>query len=240
MIPLVILDLDGTIIGSKGHVADCVWQAVEKAKEAGMKFAVCTGRPCFGTAQKVAKRLSPNSPHIFQSGAQVAYPNGEAVKVFALKEAQTRKLVEQARKLNLTLELYTPTTLFVERKTSISESHAKMIGVTPIVRDLNDVVENEPVVRAQWVIQTDQEERLELDNLEGLKASSAVSPALKDVLFISITQADVSKGTAAHILADTLKIDLKNIVGVGDSSGGHPDARSRRLPRRHGRRARQS
>ena len=222
MIPLVIFDLDGTIIGSKGHVADCVWQAVEKAKEAGMKFAVCTGRPCFGTAQKVAKRLAPNSPHIFQSGAQIAYPNGEAVKVFALKEAQTRKLVEQARKLNLTLELYTPTTLFVERKTPISESHAKMIGVTPIVRDMNDVVENEPVVRAQWVIQTDQEQRLELDTLEGLKASTAVAPALKDTMFISITQADVSKGTATHILADTLKIDLKNIVGVGDSTGDIP------------------
>ena len=222
MIPLVLLDLDGTIIGSRGHVDDCVWKAVDKAQGAGMKFAVCTGRPCAGVAQKVAKRLGPNTPHIFQSGAQIAYASGEALKVFALPEASTVELVERARDLGLTLELYSPTTLFVERKTPLSEAHAKMIGVTPIVRDLSEVAENEPVIRAQWVVKPDDEARIDLDGLKGVQVSKATAPALRNVTFISLTQKDVSKGTATHILADTLKLDLRDVVGIGDSSGDVP------------------
>ena len=221
MIPLIILDLDGTIIGSSGHVDDCVWKAVEKARGAGVRFAVCTGRPCFGVAQKVAKRLGPTTPHIFQNGAQIAYASGENVKVFALKEAAARSLVNQSRRSNLTLELYSPTTLFIERKTPVSEAHAKMIGVNAIVRDLYDVVENEPVVRAQWLLKTGEEEEASLED-DTLQTSTATSPALEGTLFVSITHKEVSKGEATRLLAQTMRLDLEDIVGVGDSLGDIP------------------
>lgn len=222
MIPLVILDIDGTLIGSKGHVEDCVWQAVEKGRSAGMKFAVCTGRPCFGVAQKVAERLGPTNPHIFQSGAHIAYPQGEALNVFALKEAVTRPLVKQARELGLVLELYSPNTLFVERRNPLSEAHAKMIGANAIVRDFQDVLENEPIVRAQWVIKTSDIAKVSLGDLDDAQASTATSPALEDTFFISITQKDISKGAATKLLAAAMRLELSDVVGVGDSDGDRP------------------
>ena len=222
MIPLVVLDLDGTVIGSRGHVEDCVWQAVDKAKAAGMKFAVCTGRPCAGVAQKVAARLALSGPHIFQNGAQIAYPSGEALKVFALKELVARSLVEQARALSLTLELYSPTTLFVERKTALGEAHAKMIGVSPIVRDLLEVAASEPVVRAQWVLRAADAPKVLAQAPTGVQVSSATAPALPDTLFVSVTQAEVSKGAAVRLLAEHLKLNLADVVAVGDSVGDIP------------------
>lgn len=222
MIPLMVLDLDGTVIGSKGHVEDCVWQAVEKAAAAGMKFAVCTGRPCMGVAQKVATRLGPSNPHIFQSGAQIAYPGGESIKVFALKEGAARSLVEEARKKNLTLELYTPTTLFVERKTPLGEAHAKMIGVNAIVADLLEVVGTEPVVRAQWVLEVAEGESVLAPPPKGVQLSRAGSPAMPGTLFISVTQGEVSKGSALKLLAEVMKVPLDEVVGVGDSVGDIP------------------
>jgi Cof subfamily protein (haloacid dehalogenase superfamily) len=222
VIPLVVLDLDGTIIGSKGHVEDCVWQVVDKARAAGMKFAACTGRPCAGVGQKVAQRLGPNNPHIFQNGAQLAYPSGEAIQVFALKEAEAKRLVEQARNWNLALELYTPTTLFVERRTPISEAHAKMIGVSAIVRDLLEVARNEPIVRAQWVVEHAQATRVLAERLPGLQYSLASAPPLPETTFISVTQAGVSKGTATSLLAEHFRVDLSEVLGVGDSLGDAP------------------
>jgi hydroxymethylpyrimidine pyrophosphatase-like HAD family hydrolase len=50
MIPLVILDLDGTMIGQSGQVSQAVWAAVERAREDGIKLALCTGRPNLGVA----------------------------------------------------------------------------------------------------------------------------------------------------------------------------------------------
>jgi Cof subfamily protein (haloacid dehalogenase superfamily) len=222
VIPLVLLDLDGTVIGEDGVVQECVWQAIEKVRAAGVKVAVCTGRPCGGVAQRVAQRMGPNNPHIFQSGAVVAYPNGEAVQVFALKESNARKLIEYARTRNLLLELYSPNELFVERRTPMSEAHAKMIGVTAVVRDLYDVVENEPVVRAQWVVTQAQLDEVLSLALEGVMYSRATSPAMKGAHFVSVTQSNVSKGTATKYLAEALKVKLENVMGVGDSEGDLP------------------
>ena len=179
---------------------------------------------------KVAQRVGPNNPHIFQSGAHLAYSDGETLQVSALKERVTRALIEHARDIGAVLELYTPSNLFVERRTSISEAHAKMIGVSAIVRDLSDVAANEPVVRAQWVIDDAKlPDALALD-LPGVQTSHATSPALPAAHFVSVTREGVDKGSAVRELAETLKIDLANMMAVGDSQGdrsmleavGHP------------------
>ena len=222
MIPLILLDLDGTVIGASGTVKDCVWEAVDEVREAGVRLAVCTGRPCGGVAQKVAARLGPSTPHIFQSGALITYADGEAVQVYALKDANTERLIEHARDNGLTLELYSPNALFVERKTPLSEAHAKMLGMNAIVRDLHDVMENEPVVRAQWVVSREKAPIAMSLKLETAQFSRATSPAQEGTFFISVTQKGVSKGTAAHRLAEELKVDLKNVMGVGDTSGDEP------------------
>jgi len=230
MIPLIILDLDGTIIGSDGQVRTCVWDAAERAREAGVKLVVCTGRPGFGVAMRVAQRLGPNSPHIFQSGAHVAYPAGDTLKASALKEAAARTLIEHARKRGYVLELYTPSNLFVERKTSMSEAHARMIGVTAIKRDLEDVAENEPVVRAQWVVPIALASEVAGIPVPGVQVSTATSPALGDTAFVSVTREGVSKASAVRALVEVLKVDLRDVMAVGDSLGdvamldvvGHP------------------
>ena len=97
MIPLVLLDLDGTVVGSSGQVLACVWEAADKLNRAGVRLAVCTGRPRGGVAKKIAERLGPNSPHIFQNGAMTAYADGDVVELHALKEASTRALIAHAR-----------------------------------------------------------------------------------------------------------------------------------------------
>jgi Cof subfamily protein (haloacid dehalogenase superfamily) len=222
MIPLIVLDLDGTIIGKNGHVQDCVWDAIDEAQEAGIKFAVCTGRLCVGQSQKIAKRLGQNGLHIFQSGAHIGYANGESYKVFALKEGITKTIIETARDLGVVLEIYTPSTLYVERTTPLSEAHVKMLGTQAIVRDLMDVVENEPVVRAQWVVTGDEYELVKDLQFDGIESSSATAPAQKGAYFVSLTQKGVSKGTSLEILAQALKIDLKDVMAVGDSHGDLP------------------
>ena len=229
MIPLVVVDLDGTVIGSQG-VQECVWQAAERLRGAGVKLSVCTGRPAFGAAQRIAQRLGPATPHVFQSGAHIAYPDGETLKASALKEAIARHLIEQARKLGTVLELYTPSNLFVERKTDMSEAHAKMIGVSAIVRDLEDVVANEPIVRTQWVVPLEQVPMVSDLSGEGVQVSTATSPALTDTAFVSVTREGVSKASAVKHVAEVLRLRLEDVMAVGDSLGdlsmleavGHP------------------
>ncbi len=230
MLPIVFLDLDGTLVGSSGQVKEPVWQALEKAKEAGIKLVICTGRPCAGIAKQIAMRLDENSPHIFQNGSLTCFPNGKVVKALALQESVSKKIIDYSREHNLTLEVYTPNEVFVERKTHLSEAHAKMIGVVPIVRDLTEVAETEPVVRAQWVVPFEEADKVLDLKPEGLQVGKATSPALPNTYFISLTRAGVSKGSAVAALAKLFGIELIEAMAVGDSLGdksmlevvGHP------------------
>lgn len=222
MIPLVILDLDGTMIGSSGQVSADVWAAVEAARGDGIKLAVCTGRPGLGIALRAAKRLGPTNPHVFQSGAHLAFPDGETLKASSLREAAAQKLVQHARAVGLVLELYTPHHLYVERKTPMSDAHAKLLGVPAIVRDLADVAANEPVVRAQWVLRPDQEAAAAGIQVDDVTVSRATSPGLPDTLFVSLTRKGVSKGSAVRDLAAHLKVPLEHAMAVGDTTGDLP------------------
>ncbi len=222
MIPLVVLDLDGTIIGESGRVEECVWEAAERATAAGVKLAVCTGRPGFGVAQRVAKRLGPDNPHVFQSGAYLGYPDGRTIKAVALKDDDVHAIIELSRKRGAVLELYTPSSLYVERTTDLSEKHATMIGVTAIVRDLEDVAATEPVVRAQWVLPAGRAEAILELAPAGVSLSNAGSPALPGIAFVSITRAGVSKASAVRQLAEQMRVPLAEVMAVGDSHGDLP------------------
>lgn len=222
MIPLVVFDLDGTLIGSSGQVDNRFWEAAEEALTAGVKIAVCTGRPGMGIALKVAKRLGAANPHVFQSGAHVGYTDGRTVKVVALKESDTRQIIELSRDAGAMLELYTPNSLYVERTTDLSERHAAMIGVTALVRDLEDVAASEPVVRAQWVVPLSAEMDLAAQAPAGVQRSHAVSPALPDMAFVSLTREGVSKASAVKVLAEHMRIPLERVMAVGDSEGDLP------------------
>ena len=222
MIPLVVVDLDGTIIGKDGQVKLCVWQSVERATALGLKVAVCTGRPAFGLALKVAERLGPDNPHIFQGGAHIAYPDGRTLKVTALGETESRAMIVASRKLNVVLEIYTPTNMYVERKTDLSERHAKLIGVTAIVRDLEEVVALEPVIRAQWVVKPALRESVIAAAPQGTTVSEATTPGLPNIAFVTVTRGGTSKASAVAYLAERLKVPLRNVMAVGDSENDVP------------------
>ncbi len=222
MIPLVVLDIDGTLIGSSKRVEPCVWEAADRARKAGVRLAVSTGRPGFGVAREVAERLDPTAPHIFQNGAHATFLNGSTVHVSGLREKNAMKLVEMAREWGTPLELYTPDALYVERKTEVSEAHAKMLGTKSLVRDLAEVVESEPVIRAQWLATNEDLPVLEANTLPGTTMNWAVSPALSGVYFVSVTREGTDKGTALEKLASSLGASLQDVMVVGDSPGDLP------------------
>ena len=222
MLDLVLLDVDGTLVGSSGFVMDCVWQATDKALEQGLTMSVCTGRPGDGIAQKIAERIGPKNPHIFQNGAVISFPNGDPLKVYGLKEAQSSQLIDFARENNLSLEIYTPHELYVEKHTDLTERHHRALGINAIVRDLEDVIENEPVVRAQWVVPTGAYEKAVSLEVDGVDYNSATSPAVEGVTFVSVTQAGISKGSALLELVAYFETTPDRVMAVGDSTGDEP------------------
>lgn len=222
MLPLVILDLDGTVIGTSGQVLPCVWQGVDRLLAAGVKIAVCTGRPNAGLALRIAERVGPRNPHVFNSGALVTYIDGDTQHVAALKEASAGDLVRHSRQLGHALELYTPSGMYIERNNEYSEQHAALLGLNFTVADLAQIVQDEPVVRAQWVLPAEKRHEVEELNVPETQSAFATSPGMPGVGFISVTREGTDKGSAVRHLAEGLRIPLADVMAIGDSEGDVP------------------
>lgn len=222
MLPLVMLDIDGTILGTSRQVSPALLEKIQQVRAKGMHLAVCTGRICAGLGLEIAAQLDTEIPHVFHNGAVLAHADGTvfAAETFPKKSAQT--LLEHARAEGLLLELYSASQYFIERDSELSRMHAELLQLEPVITNLDEVLANETIVRAQWTLYKDDFARAQQLALPDVQLYTARAGHRDDVIFASITRAGVSKGAATRALAEHLGVNLKRIMGVGDSEGDTP------------------
>jgi hydroxymethylpyrimidine pyrophosphatase-like HAD family hydrolase len=111
-IGLILIDIDGTLVGTGSAIAESTWSALSDARRRGVHLALCAGRPCSGAAVNYAHEVSPFEPHIFQSGAVVAYQNGRVLQVTEFPRESYGPQVAMARSSGLAIGVYTRSRAF--------------------------------------------------------------------------------------------------------------------------------
>lgn len=220
MIRLVALDLDGTFYGGKLlGVPESAWRAIQKGKKAGLKFAVCTGRPQGGYGLEYAQRIEPNGPHVFNDGASVCAADGSILHLEPLPNVA--KLVEIARQYSLNFEMpisgniryYEPNLM----PPGILE-HVEVTGVEAKSARLEDI--EETILRIWYVVgdvglwETARPDILavaDIDIAEYISPREAISGIIKK---------GINKSTGIQWLANHYGFDLSEVAMIGD---GHND-----------------
>jgi hypothetical protein len=213
LIRLIGIDVDGTLVGSSGVVPPAVWQAAEQARAAGIRLALCTGRPAFGIALEYARRLDHDGWHVFQNGASVVHLAAQESRSTTIPLAAVNELIAQARDTRQVLELYSDSAYVVESAAAWAREHADLLGVPFKAQPFETLTQ--PIVRAQWLLSPDDAARVTAP--AGLELAQSTSPLMPDVRFVGLTRQGVSKGSAIRELAAAYEIDLQDIMYVGDS-----------------------
>jgi Cof subfamily protein (haloacid dehalogenase superfamily) len=216
MIELVCIDVDGTLVGSSGHVSDAVWRAASSARARGVRLAICSGRPAFGVTGTYAERLDATGWHVFQNGASVMNLAGGETRSRAIPPVLISALIERSRALNRPLELYTDTAYAVEMDLPRTRAHADLLGVPFERRDLRSLPD--PVVRAQWLVSHEEAELVLTEPHEGLLLSHSLSPVMPGTSFINVTPEGVDKASAVRLVAEAYGVPLDRVMMVGDSA----------------------
>jgi Cof subfamily protein (haloacid dehalogenase superfamily) len=228
LIGLIGIDVDGTLVGSSGVVPEHVWEAAEKARAAGIRLALCSGRPAFGIAREYAKRLDGDGWHMFQNGASVVHlPTGES-RSTPLPQDRVQELIAQARESQHVLELYGDSSYVVESDSPWASEHAELLGLSFKAQRFETL--SPPVVRAQWLLSPEDAKHVHTPS--DLEVAHSTSPLMPGVRFVGITRHGVSKGNAIREVAAAYQIDLRDVMYVGDSGNdlsalrivGHPVA----------------
>ena len=216
MIKLVLIDVDGTLIGTGSAIPSRVLAKLQQAKAAGLHLAICTGRPLFSRAAEYAELIAATEPHIFQNGAQVARVDGSSLFESILPRAAFLELVALSRRTGHALEVYTASRCYAELFTEVAVEHQRLIEIPVTPKDLLSITE--PVLRAQWVIARDQLPAIELEmaGISNIQFSSAGTPDMPDAVFTSVTKLGTSKLEGANVLVGHYGVTLAQTMMVGD------------------------
>jgi Cof subfamily protein (haloacid dehalogenase superfamily) len=220
LIKLVGIDVDGTLVGSSGIVDPRIWEAAELARQAGIRLALCSGRPAFGVALDYARRLQPNGWHIFQNGASILHLQTGESRSAPLLPAHVRWAIARARSTGDMLELYNDTGYAIESTSAWAREHAELLGIPFEPRAYESLAE--PIVRAQWLVTKERAAQVLLEILPGLEVAQSGSPLMPDVRFIGMTREGVSKGSAMRAIAAAYEIAMEDVMYVGDAGNDLP------------------
>ena len=219
---LLVVDVDGTLIGRDWRVPAENKRALYRARQAGITVSLSTGRR-IQSCLKIIKELALDGYHIFYDGALVSSPSAnEEAYAQPLKSEMVKLAVEFCRANAIYLELYTTTHFFVERDHWSHQVHRDFFNAEPVMVNLDEIWRSERIVKAELVLST--EEDMEQARVfqgyfkDDFHFSWAMTPAYPDVHFVNIVDPGVSKGKALRALASHLGISLKETMVIGDGT----------------------
>jgi len=217
---LLILDVDGTLIGHGAFPSLRVAEAVISAREAGVIVSLGTGRAS-EACYHLLKQLKLDGLHIFFDGAAVVdWPSNDIVFLQALPPHAGRRLVELSREHNLFLEIYAHDFYFIEKDGALAQRQREKLQLNPLVTNLLSLMGRIKLVKGQLVatdeVETKKAHRI-TEEMEKYCKMSWSFDVSNSTYFINAINRYVSKGQALRDVADYLNIGLDQVIAIGDS-----------------------
>ncbi len=234
MIKLIIMDVDGVIVGHKVGVnfptpSQKVADALKKVKDSGVPIVLCTGKFYQG-AQPTIQKAKLNNPHITDSGAVIFDPvTEEVIRSFSIEPALVDKIINTATTNNIYIEMYSERNYFIQKGNgsdilSDLPRRTAILQKEPIVVDsLINEAKKQTVIKL-LTIDKDIQEREKTEKLfsqfsEQLNMTWTIHPSTNPRQYCLITSTEASKANATKAVAEQLGISLENTLGVGDTLG---------------------
>lgn len=218
MLPLICLDVDGTLVGSSGAPSERLWSSAEQARARGQRLTMCTARLAAGQTRDWAQRLDPDGWHIFHTGAARWNPASNEVRTVALPADALEYCVEIGQQNGWVVETYSWDDYAVESTDQLAVDHAGLLGLVFEPRPLSEL--EDEIVRVQFVVHESDSDAAMAAAPHGTTASGATSPLMPGAVFVSITHDSVSKAAGVRAVAEDLGVDMAEVMMVGD---GHND-----------------
>lgn len=234
-IRLLALDLDGTLLNSRGEVTNHTRQTLEQVRKSGVKVALVTGRR-FRDARPLALELGVDVPVIAHNGALTKHARTlETVAVVLLPVTAAREALRIGRRMNANLLVsddYQGAGVMVYDHLSGDNpavlryvAWAKLVhgedggnGVLE-VDSLEDYLDHDPVHVAfsgNCAAIAELEQTLCQELGDTVKIFRTSYPR-KDFALLDLVHPEVSKGSGVAAAANELGIARSEVLAIGDN-----------------------
>jgi len=236
MIKLLALDLDGTLLNSRGDIPEKNLEAIQRAEEKGVLVTIATGRR-FRDALPVARQLNLNAPVICHNGALLKYADTlETVAVSLVANETVKEILRVGREFGgdalISADPRGKGVLLYDRISDENIPLQKYIAwskrlhgaeaeeAVHHVENLADILDETETVHVSFSGKCEPMAQLEmlLRNELSVNANvlTTVYPQL-DFTLIDILPPDASKGIGVEKLALINNFSAENVMVMGDN-----------------------
>lgn len=130
MIKLIASDMDGTLLNSNHTISQGNIEAIRKAQELGVKFAIVTGRSYDGV-KPIADEFNLDCEYILMNGSEYRDRNGNILENITIDKEKVKVVMEIMEEADLCIELFT------NKGTLTSDYEKVKASIEDRVRSLN-------------------------------------------------------------------------------------------------------
>lgn len=217
-IKLIAIDIDGTLLNEKNHLAPATIEAVGAARQKGIKVVLCTGRPLSGVKPYLdaLKITGADEYAITFNGAMSQSLDGQVITHQTLTHDEFLETEMLARKLGVHYQFETMDAIYAFNRDlspySVGESYLVRLPIK--YRTPEEIKPDLVISKAMFV---------DFPKLI-TKANTNLPQSLRDKMyvvqsepfFIEIMNRKASKGNALQALSKDLGLTAKNIMAIGD------------------------
>lgn len=228
MIKAIVLDIDGVVIGNLPGVnfpypSRKVSETLQEIHKKGIPVSFLTGKTTFAAWENISK-IGIDNPHIADGGAVIFNPiQNKIIKKEVLEHEDLIKLLNLLGK-DAYVNIFTIKNYYL-LKTLVNDytkKYENFIGKSPVLIDnYLDLIKDEEISKVNIsAFNINEKEKID-EVLEKLRNSFNFSwssgPNTGDVQTAVVTSSNASKKHGVKYLADYLKVDLGDVLGVGDT-----------------------
>jgi Cof subfamily protein (haloacid dehalogenase superfamily) len=213
-IKLLLADVDGTLVTHDKLLTHRARAAVRHAKQAGIAFALTSGRPPKGM-QMLFDPLDIVTPIAGFNGGMIVNRDLSIIEARTLPDSVAAEVVKLLKSRKLDVWIYTGNDWFIaDANAPHVARETSTVKFDPIVVDAVETTLND-VVKIVGVS----------DDLDLVKATEAqaqtqfghnATVARSQPYYLDITHPDANKGAVLTYLAKTLKLEPHEIATIGD------------------------
>lgn len=229
MIKLIILDVDGVIVGEKigfnsPNPNAKVIERLKSIHKKGIVICLCTAKPWY-SVKSIIDQAKLNNLHITDAGGLIINPlENKIFKQFTFELNLTRQIIHSLLDMSIYTEFYTLDNYFVQSNqvSKTTKLHTHILQKEPsIVEDLIQEASNHKVIKIMPIVKSETDKAQVEDLMNSYKNKISFSWGIHPIAlprqFGIITSNLVSKIIALKLIAKNFEFTTTEILGIGDS-----------------------
>ncbi|MBK5239596.1 sugar-phosphatase [Clostridium sp.] len=218
MYKLIALDMDGTLLNDKKQISLANYNAIQQARDNGVKVVLASGRPLVGFEKYLEELdlISKDDYAVAFNGALVqSSEGGEIVSKTTLTIDDYKYLYELSKELKVNIHALTETTVISPYDSKYTRNEAYMNGISREISDVYDVPADTTIVKVMFV---DEPEIIEeIMNMIPEEVSDKYTIVRSAPFYLEFLHKSVNKGAGVAALAKKLNIKQEEVICIGDA-----------------------